>query len=338
MSAPQTPLRIALIGAGAIGRVHAEAIRLARGVELIAVCDADAESARRVALENGTRSYTSFFALAQEESPDAVVVATPPNTHRSIAEFFASRAIHVLCEKPFATDVAGARSMIACAKNAGSIVSMASKFRFVTDVRAAREAIAAGKIGELRSIDVAFTSRVDMRSRWNGDREIAGGGVIIDNGTHAMDIFRYIGGPLSSVRATEPVRHQDIAVEDTATVCARFGAGGVATADLSWSLDKRLTQYLRICGDDGAIELGWAGSRMKTAADSQWVEFGSGYAKMRAFVGVIENFAGAIRGENALEVTAADALASVEAVDAAYASLRFNMWIEVGAGTMVEVA
>ncbi|MGH8163276.1 MAG: Gfo/Idh/MocA family protein [Rhodanobacteraceae bacterium] len=330
MSPDQTPVRIALIGAGAIGLVHAEAIRLARGAQLAAVCDNDAEAARRATVDAQARSYTSYAALAEEELPEAVVIATPPASHRPIAEYFARRGVHVLCEKPFATDTASARAMIHAAQTGGALISMASKFRFVTDVRAAREAIAAGRIGRVRQLDLAFTGNVDMRDRWNADREISGGGVIIDNGTHAVDIFRYLGGALRNVRAVEPVRRHDLAVEDTAAIYARLGNGSVACADLTWSLDKRLAQYLRICGDGGAIELGWAGSRMRCGENERWTEFGSGYSKMRAFVGAIENFAGAVRGEAVLEVTAADALASVEAIDAAYASLRFNMWIDLG--------
>lgn len=313
--------RLALIGAGAIGVTHAEAAVAGPDVELAAVCDLDLARANALGERTGAHAYDSLPRLVDEERIDGAIVATPPNTHQPAAEFLMSRGIHVLCEKPFAPSVDAARSMIACAERFGVVITMAAKFRFVPDVRAARAAIASGKLGALLMIENVFTGTVMMANRWNSVPEVAGGGVIIDNGTHAVDLFRFFGGTLTEVSATEYRRYQRLPVEDTAVLFARCENGAVASSDLSWSIDKRSPYYLRLFCEGGIIELGWKRSRLQRTGSTHWSLFGKGYSKLDAFIGLQSNFARAITGTEAPEVSAEAALESVSAIDAAYRSM-----------------
>jgi predicted dehydrogenase len=220
-------------------------------------------------------------------------------------------------------------TMVAAAEAAGVVFTMAAKFRFVDDVVRARQIVGSGILGELLVLENAFASRVDMTRRWNADPVVAGGGVLIDNGTHSVDIVRYFLGPIAEVMAVEGKRVQSLAVEDTASMLLRTPEGVLGTINLSWSLDLVADTYLTLYGSEGTISVGWAGARYRQAGNPEWVEFGSGYKKVACMGAQVENFCAAIRGDEELRVTAADAIASVAVIEAAYASLERSDWISV---------
>jgi predicted dehydrogenase len=159
---------------------------------------------------------------------------------------------------------------------------------------------------------------------------VSGGGVLIDNGTHSVDLARYFLGPLAAVQAVEARRTQALAVEDTTRLSVRSAAGALASIDLSWSIDKEDEAYVRIYGTHGTVLVGWKQSRYRQSSSPNWVVFGQGYDKIRAVARQIMNFAAAIRGEESLLIGPEDALACVEVIEAAYAALRSNQWIAVG--------
>lgn len=325
-----TPVRLALIGAGSIGSTHAQAATRSPLIRLSAVCDPDANAGAALASAAGARWYPSAIALFDREELDGVIIATPPDTHRELTEYAANRGIHVLCEKPLAPDSHSARAMLAAARKNGIVLSMASKFRFVEDVRTARALVDCGELGDILLLENAFTSCIDMKPRWNSDPSRAGGGVIIDNGTHAADVVRYLLGPVRQVRALELRRYQNLAVEDTATLMLQTGSDTLASSDLSWSVDKALPHFLRVYGSQATLEIGWSQTRLRRKGEREWSTVGTGYSKIDAFNALQENFARAVRGEEAAEVSPADALASVEVIEAAYASLRSDAWVTVG--------
>jgi predicted dehydrogenase len=172
-----------------------------------------------------------------------------------------------------------------------------------------------------------------MSRRWNSDPGIAGGGVLIDNGTHTVDIVRYFLGPIDAVEASEGKRIQGLPVEDTARLFVRTVSGALASIDLSWSLNKQLESYIDIYGSNGVIRVGWRESKYRSGSSPDWIVFGSGYDKVRAFRRQVENFCRAVRGEEALLITAEDAMASVQVIEAAYRSARRDHWVAVAAGS-----
>jgi predicted dehydrogenase len=319
-------LRFAIVGAGGIARAYDAAFREMRGAKIVAVCDVLEPAAEELAASTGCASFRSVTALLHGADFDAAIVCTPPATHESVACELLESGKHVLCEKPLAIDVTGAKRMLEAARANRTILTMASKFRYAADVRKARELLLSGAIGELVFAENAFTSYVDMRHRWNSNAAVSGGGVLIDNGTHAVDILRYFLGTLRDIQVVEGRRMQGLAVEDTVRLFVHNTDGVMGAADLSWSIDKELDTYLRVYGSAGTILVGWKGSRFRRRHEGEWRSFGTGYDKIQAFRDQIANFCGAIRGAERLVVTPEDGLASVEVIAAAYAALSEARW------------
>ncbi|MGC1381408.1 MAG: Gfo/Idh/MocA family oxidoreductase [Candidatus Baltobacteraceae bacterium] len=330
-------LRFAIVGAGAIARSYESAFKDVRDAEIVAVCDVNAAAAEAFAGRVGCEAYSSLQALVDRAEFDAAVVCTPPVSHEAVTSLLSQYRKHVLCEKPLAVSARQARRMIEMANRHGVILTMASKFRYARDVRKAREIVREGGIGELVFVENAFTSHVDMRTRWNSDAAVSGGGVLIDNGTHSVDILRYFLGNLRDVQIVEGRRMQGLAVEDTVRLFVHNDQDVIGSADLSWSIDKEMETFVRLYGSDGTILVGWKESKFRRRGESEWHTFGTGYDKIQAFRDQIENFCEAVRGEASLVVTPLDALASVEVIQAAYAALAYARWERIG-GQLDELA
>lgn len=323
------PIRFGLVGAGAIAQSYLQAFQNCSEVKLVAVSDTRVEAALEMAKQVEGAAYRSHIEMANAEKLDAVLVCTPPNTHLEVCRDFIERKVAILCEKPLCKDVASAREMILAARSGGVMMTMASKFRYVDDVVKARQLVNSGAIGDVVLIENFFTSHVDMTKRWNSDPEISGGGVLIDNGTHSVDVMRYFLGPLSEIHVVEGKRSQNLPVDETVHIFVRSTSGILGTVDLSWSINKELESYLRIYGSQGTISVGWKESKFLMAGSKEWKVFGNGYNKVQAFSSQLENFARALRGTESLVVTLEDALASVQVVEAGYASLRDARWFPI---------
>jgi predicted dehydrogenase len=322
--------RFGLIGAGAIAGAHLQALQaLGNDVQLVGIHDANLQAANTMAQEAGCPAFSDLELFLKEGQPEAVILCTPPSTHAEIAIGLMQRGISVLCEKPLSIHPADARAMLAAANSAGVVFTMASKFRYVEDVEKARGLIQDGTLGEIILLENTFAARVAMADRWNADPEIGGGGVLMDNGTHSADIVRYLLGPVAEVQATEGNRFQNLQVEDTVHLFLRSEAGVMASIDLSWSINKQLDYYIGIYGTEGVIRIGWQESFYERPNNGGKHVFGSGYSKLGAFEAQLRNFLGAMRGTEALRITPAEALDSVEVIAAGYRSLAANDWASV---------
>ena len=186
------PVNFGLIGAGGIAQAYGDAFLQSKRATLAAVADVSEVNAAALAEKCGGLAYRTHTDLLDAHPElDALLICTPPNTHADIACEALSRGIHVLCEKPLSVRSSDARRMAMTAEHNNVILTMASKFRYVQDVEDAKKLVDSGKIGDIILFENAFTGFVDMGKRWNSIPEISGGGVLIDNGTHSLDLTRY---------------------------------------------------------------------------------------------------------------------------------------------------
>jgi predicted dehydrogenase len=319
-------IRFGMVGAGAIAQAYAQAFQECEAARLVGVADLRLEAAEAIAETLDCRGFSSYETMAEAGPLDAVVVCTPPVTHPEICCWFLERGVHTLCEKPLAVDSDSANTMFDAAARGGAKLTMASKFRYVDDVTRAKAIVTSGILGDLVLFENTFTGYVDMSSRWNSDPAVSGGGVLIDNGTHSVDIMRYFLGPLAELQVVEGKRIQSLWVEDTVRMFVRSTSGVMGTIDLSWTIDKRQPNYISIYGSQGTVLVGWKESKYRRSSDQDWIVFGNGYRKVDAFKNQIDNFARAIRGEEMPVINPSDAVASVEVIEAAYEALKRNQW------------
>lgn len=322
-------LRIGIAGCGRIAGTHLEALQKIDEVQVCGVADIRREAAEQFAANANCPAYTDYRELIDHERPDILVVCTPPVTHPEMSIYALKHGSHVMCEKPFAVDATSAQKMMETAEQNGRLISMASKFRFVEDVTRSKELIQGGIIGKMILLEIHFCGVADMRGRWYSDPAQSGGGVLLDNGSHAVDIFRYLLGPVSRVQAQHGRRVQGLRVEDTSMIFVETVDGVWGRIDLSWSMEKDHDTYLSIHGSDGMITVGWKSAQYRKYGSKEWIQFGQGYDKLKAFVNQHKNFIDVVRGRATPVINATDSYESVRVIEIAYWSARSNKWLEV---------
>lgn len=332
MAESGAPLPTLLVGCGLIARAYVDALARTPELELVGVIDPDAAARARIA--NATDPAVPAFAdldsaFVAGVEPQAALVLTPPNTHEAIATDLLGRGLHVLCEKPLAPTLAAAGRMIAAARAADRRLMMGSKFRYTADVLAARRLLDDDYCGDIVLYENVFCAPVDMADRWNAHPRTSGGGVLIDNGCHSVDVARYLLGPIARVQAQFGRVTQDIMVEDTARLLFESKSGALGSIDLSWSVHKATAAYVRIHGTRGTIEIGWQESRCQEVQSAEWHRFGDGYDKVSAFAAQLGDFATVARTGAPGNIDDDDALASVAVIERAYESQREERWLPI---------
>jgi len=326
---PAEPLRIGLVGCGRIAQTHIEALTGFESAALECIVEPREAVGQAACEQTGSLLFRDYADPAILAAVDAVVVCSPPSTHYEIASYYLEHGKHVLCEKPLTIHSEQAQALVQQAKMARRTLMMASKFRYVDDVIKAKAIIESGILGDIVLYENSFCAKVDMHGRWNADPAIAGGGVLVDNGSHAVDIARYLLGPIAEVQAQVGMRAQGLGVEDTIHVCFRTESGVTGNIDLSWSINKESAHYVGVFGKQGTLLVGWKGSTYRQDGNSNWVSFGRGYDKLEAFRRQLRNFAEASRKEAMPLITPTDALASVRVVEATYVSAQQSHWVRI---------
>jgi predicted dehydrogenase len=326
---PAPPIRFAIVGAGSIAVAHAAAIRTIAGARLVGVTDTNLAVGQAFGTLHETTVFESIDALIDGARPGIIVICTPPSTHRDLALRAIAAGCHVLCEKPLALDPVSATEMLDAAADAGLILTMATKFRYVADVIRARNMIKLGVLGRIELITNEFRSPVSMETRWNSNPSLSGGGVFIDNGTHSVDVLRYLAGPLESISVTAEASKGALIVEDNAQALVRCSSGTFARIELSWAQPAASPYYVQIVGTQGRVAIGWKESLFRLGRENDWRPLGTGYDKLAAFEGQYQNITDVLAGRATIEVGRDDALSSVRAVAAGYASMKNRRWESV---------
>ena len=317
---------IVLIGAGQIARTYAQVFSEDLPYELAGVADVRREAAEEVAEIVGAQAFDDIETMVMELQPSVAIVCTPPATHANICIDLMNLGIHVLCETPLAIRSRDARRMITASETNEVLFTMGSQFRFSRDVQETRRLIQSGILGDIVLFENTFAEQIDMSQRWNSNPEISGGGVLIDRGTHSVDIMRFLLDSVIDLQVVEGRRIQDPEVEDTVRLFVRSESGAAGSIDLSWSMNKVQPHFISIYGTEGTLLVGGQESKYRRNDEDDWTVFGTGYDKLSAFRNQVYNFVGSIYGQEKLGVDCNDALASVLTIETAYDALRDRNW------------
>ena len=241
--ATDSAVRLAVIGAGLIGKKHAALIKDLPEACLVAISDVDT-AVRRYSEELGVAFFEDYSDMLCAVSPDGVIVATPTESHATVGMACARQGVHMLVEKPIAHNLHDARLLVDCAGDYHVHLLIGHHRRHNPLVQAAREAVAGGQIGRLVAVNVLWMLKKPDDYYQVAWRCQSGGGPFLINLIHDIDNLRYICGEIQRVYAETSSAVRRLAVEDSGSLCLRFTNGAVGTLLVSdctpskWSFEQ----------------------------------------------------------------------------------------------------
>ncbi|MDR1531732.1 MAG: Gfo/Idh/MocA family oxidoreductase [Clostridiales bacterium] len=254
-----TKIKFGIIGCGNIAQWHANAIRALPNAELAAVCDSVPDMREKFGREHGVQAYASEEQLLASKEIDAVCICTPSGLHAGQAVKALRAGKHVLAEKPFAITPDSLEMVLETARKTNRKLSAVSQMRFIPDVLRAREIIRSGGLGKILLADLSMKyyrkPSYYADSTWRGTYAMDGGGALMNQGIHGVDLLRFLCGEVRQVSARSRTLLHSIEAEDT--LCADFelengGLGVLTAATSTWPGCRR---RLEICGSEGLLTL-----------------------------------------------------------------------------------
>ena len=255
----QKKYQIGVVGGGAIAQaLHIPGYAAAPHCELAAIADPSPERLKEVRNKGWIfrREYRDYRALLAEEKPDAVSICTPNKFHAEVAIAALESGADLLLEKPVAMNLKEARAIERAAAKSGRRVMIGFSHRFNPRNIAAKQAIAAGKIGEPYMIRVRFAHTGPLsgwaKSDWFFRPNLAGGGALMDMAVHAFDIAQWLVGPATSIYAQTATLRQKISLDDNVVAVLEFGERCLGYIECGWTSPAGFCG-IEIMGDKGAI-------------------------------------------------------------------------------------
>ena len=323
------PVRLALFGAGGIGTRHLELADQEPECTIVAVAD-PLEAAAGAAERHGARFYRDYLELLARESLDGAIVATPNDRHAEVGVACAERRLPVLMEKPITDSVASGRVLLDAVSEHGVPLSVGHHRRFDPAVGIARHAIRSGRIGRLCAVECLWVMRKhDAYYDADWRRTRPGGGTVLINLIHDVDLLRYMCGDVTRVYAEGGSELRGHEVEDTVAVTLRFANGAVGTIMASdaapspwgWELGTGENPLIpptgrncfRIVGTEGALALPrlelWRHGDGVPASWHEEIRSRTLVAGPRsALKDQLRHFCGVVRGEHPPRVSGEDGL------------------------------
>ncbi|NUT00293.1 MAG: Gfo/Idh/MocA family oxidoreductase [Sphingomonas sp.] len=244
-------MRFGLIGAGAIGKIRADALALSPVCELVAVSDLDEPRARAAA--PGAIYYADANDLIAAPDVDAIIISTPPPLHEPLAAAAAAAGKHVLVEKPMAATPEACERMILAARKTGTLLTVGYNHRYFEALKLVRDVVQSGDIGTLTHVR-AYTGHAglaEFKAPWMYDKDVMGGGALMDNGTHVIDLVRYIMGDPTEVFGFATSNVWKLGVEDEGIALLRTSEGVRASIEASWHEWRGYRFHIEAYGDRG---------------------------------------------------------------------------------------
>ncbi|MGI6742279.1 MAG: Gfo/Idh/MocA family protein [Eubacteriales bacterium] len=250
-------LRFGILGCGMVSIYHVNAVMSIPDAELSAVCDVSFEKALKTAATYGVKVYKSYEEMLADTSIDIICVCTPSGFHAKNTISALSAGKHVIIEKPMALNVEDADAIVALSEKTGKIVSVISQLRFTDCYAAINSALRRGDFGKTILADISMKYHRNTEyyagSAWRGTWELDGGGALMNQGIHSIDLIISLLGSVKRTFSFCRTLSHNIEVEDTAAAVLEFESGAIGSIQASTACYPGYTRRFEICGDKGSV-------------------------------------------------------------------------------------
>jgi len=330
-------IHVGLIGAGNISQTHARAAAAIPGVSVAAVHGANGAKARELAASYGAAAYDRLDAFLDHKPMDMVVIGSPSGVHAAQGVAAARRRLHVLVEKPIDVTTERADELIAAAERSGVRLGVLFQDRLKPGIVRLKQLVESGGLGRVLSVSarVPWYRPPDYYrlSRWRGTAALDGGGALMNQGIHTVDLLLWVLGDVTRVQARTATLLHEIESEDTALALLEFASGATGVLEASTATYPGYPRRVEITGTEGTVvlehdrlvaadlrtprpELLGDGGDANASASSPVVSDASGHQRL------IEDFRRAIETGSRPACDGHEGRRSVELVEAIYRSAR----------------
>lgn len=343
----ESKVRVGIVGLGAIGSVHAEALKKTPSAELAALCDINPEVLAKKSAQYGvTRTYADYKEMVKQADLDAIYVCVPNYLHCPITIASLDAGKNTFCEKPMALNSGEARLMQEKAKASGKVFQLGMVWRQKAEAQTARDLILKGRLGRIYHIRAVMRRRrgVPGLGGWFTTKAMSGGGGLIDIGVHFFDLVMYLSDNWQPDRVSAqtysefgkrmreyvytsmwagPPKFDGVCdVDDYATGMVRFASGATMSLEISWAGNNPPESFIEILGDKGGIRAASDGNKLTlfTEEDGRIVDVVPQYADNKAFEVESQRFMDVIQGKAEPVATADQGVAVMQVIDGIYAS------------------
>ena len=252
-------MKVGILGGGNISDTHARAALGIPGVEIAAVCGANRQKAERLAQAYGGVVYDVVERFLEHRPLDIVAIGSPSGLHADQAIAAIGRGLHVLSEKPLDVTTAKVDSVIAAADRGGVKVGVFFQDRLKPDIAAMKSTIASGRLGKpiFAGGHVRWYRPPEYygTSRWRGTYALDGGGALMNQAIHTVDVLQWLFGPVAQVGARTATRLHPIEVEDTAAAVLEFESGALGIIEATTSSYPGYARRIDVSGSEGTLIL-----------------------------------------------------------------------------------
>lgn len=340
-------INFAIIGCGAIAHQHINAIRATSGAELAAVYSRSMDKAREWGRKYSIEAFNNYELLLKSSGIDAVVILTPSGTHADLGIKAAEAGKHVVVEKPIDINLEKAKALVEACEKAGVKLSCIFQHRFDEAMIRLKEAVDHQKLGQLNfgsSRTTWYRPQAYYDSgEWRGTRELDGGGALMNQSIHYIDLLLYIMGPVEEVHGYCATRgHKRINVEDIAVANLKFTSGALGIIEGNTTAFPGFSTELDIFGESGSVRISsdeimeWhikneeaatitaGATQASTGKNTQTADYGPSFT--RQYADIVQAF------QNNTEplVNGREAIRALEVILAIYESAESRKAIKLG--------
>lgn len=252
--------RIALLGCGRISKNHFEAIAKIDGLELVAVCDNDANRSAEAGARWGVPHFTSYEKMLKEAEADVVTIATPSGLHADQGVAAANAGKHVVMEKPMAISLTGADALVQACDKAGVQLFVVKQNRLNPPIQLLKRAIDRNRFGRIYMANciVHWARPQDYydQASWRGTWEFDGG-AFMNQASHYVDLIQWLMGPVESVMAKTATLARRIETEDSGVALLKFRSGALGSIEVTMlAYPRNLEGSITILGEKGSVKIG----------------------------------------------------------------------------------